>query len=92
MSYKITRHIFLKGDAKNKTTITLTDNMLAGCEEAIRATGSAKSIPDLVTKVLEQFLVQMVHDGVIEVPKGEEENYKAIVASLQRDASKPEAS
>lgn len=92
MNFNITRQIFLKGDANKKTTISLTDNMLAGCEEAIRKTGSAKSIPDLATKLLEQFLVQMIHDGVIDIPPGEEENYKAIVASLRGASSKAEAS
>ena len=70
MKYEIKKKVFWKGEKPKKTTLSLTQNMWDALEALSEATGD--TIPDIICASLETFLVDMVRQGLIKAPKGEE--------------------
>ncbi len=77
MSYDIKKKIFWKGPKPHKTTMSFTANMFTGLTQLSEVTGT--SVPDLVCEALEPFLIEMVKQGLIPAPKGEEDSFKDLV-------------
>ncbi len=77
MPYDIKKRVFLKGDKPKKTTLSLTTNMYTALEQLSEATG--ESVPDIICKSLETFLVEMVRRDLIKPPKGEESTIREIL-------------
>jgi hypothetical protein len=82
MPYDIKKRVFWKGDKPKKTTLSLTTTMYKALEDLAKATG--ESIPDIICKSLEVFLVEMVKQGLIQAPKGEESTIRDLLASLPK--------
>lgn len=80
MAYDIKKRIFWKGDKPKKTTLSLTLNMWNGLEELAEATG--ETIPDLICRSLETFLIEMVRQGMIKPPAGEEATIKQLLSDI----------
>lgn len=68
MDYKVIKRYFWKGAKPKKTTLSLTNEMYDALESLAEVTGV--TMPDIICGALDDFLVQMVVQGLIKAPKG----------------------
>jgi hypothetical protein len=87
MTYSIRKKIFWKGTKSEKHSLSLSKPMSEALKGLADQVGD--SVPNLIAEVLEQFLVQMVKDGMIKLPPGEEDTFKELTAN---DGEKVQAS